>query len=439
MSQASRPAATAVAPAAQAPAAAPAPGTVAPQAQSAPPAYGAQTSIDTPQRLRLLSLAVVVTGIVVGTVGALIFSFLAYSLYRAEADTAQLIRVQQIQTNLLTADATATNGFLVGGLAPPAQRATYDQAIAAVSALITESARAQPADAEALAALNQQVVSYTSGIEQARANNRQGLPVGGQYLRVASAQLRADALPILDNLVSANAERARDRMATWIGLVFVFIAALGLAAVVVGQVWLARRFRRTINRGMLASAIVLVLVLVGGGLILFNLTTSVRAIESGSFSLVRAAADARIDANNAKSNESLALIARGSGAAFETAWKASAESVVANLGSLEPQLTDDWNRYASVHTEIRALDDGGKWDEAVALATGTGPDSANTAFNAFDANLADTLDQASQDASAGLSGLQPGLVVAALLIFVAGLGSALLGRWGVAARLREYR
>ena len=70
-----------------------------------------------------------VAGIVVGVVGALVFSALAYSLYRAEADTAQLIRVQQIQTNLLTADATATNAFLVGGLEPPAQRAAYDQAL----------------------------------------------------------------------------------------------------------------------------------------------------------------------------------------------------------------------------------------------------------------------------------------------------------------------
>ena len=88
-----------------------------------------------------------------------------------------------------------------------------------------------------------------------------------QYLRVASAQLRAEALPILDNLVSTNAERARDRMASLdrLGRSWSW-PLLGLAAVVVGQVWLARRFRRTINRGMLASSIVLLLVLVGGGL-----------------------------------------------------------------------------------------------------------------------------------------------------------------------------
>ena len=134
--------------------------------------------MDTPRRLRLLSLGVVVVGVLTGIVGALVFSALAYSLYRAEADTNQLIRVQQIQTNLLIADATATNAFLVGGLEPPAQRAQYDAALTATGALIAQAARAQPADADALAALNQQVVAYTGGIEQARANNRQGLPVG---------------------------------------------------------------------------------------------------------------------------------------------------------------------------------------------------------------------------------------------------------------------
>ncbi len=87
----------------------------------------AQKKMNTPQRLRLLSLGVVVVGVVVGLIGTLTFAYLAASLSRAKADTAQLIRVQKIQSNLLSADATATNAFLVGGLAPPAQRAAYDE------------------------------------------------------------------------------------------------------------------------------------------------------------------------------------------------------------------------------------------------------------------------------------------------------------------------
>jgi hypothetical protein len=369
-----------------------------------------------------------------------VFSALAYSLFRAEADTAQLIRVQQIQTNLLVADATATNAFLVGGLEPPAQRAAYDQALTTTAALIAEAARAQPADADALAALNQRVVEYAGSIEQARANNRQGLPVGAQYLRTASAQLRGEALPILDALVSTNAERATMRMDMRLGYAFVVIAVLALAAVVAGQVWLARRFKRRINVGMLTASIALLAALVGGTIALQQVSATVGSIETGSFAAVNAAADARIDASNAKSNESLTLIARGSGASFETAWKASADSVVASLGRLGAAApADEWSRYMAVHQQIRKLDDGGRWEAAVALATGSDPESANTAFSAFDTRLADTLDRVSQEASAGLAGPQTTLVITAILLLLLGLAAALLGRRGIAARLAEYR
>jgi hypothetical protein len=191
---------------------------------------------------------------------------------------------------------------------------------------------------------------------------------------------------------------------------------------------------------MLAASIALLAALVGSTVGLQQLSDTVRSIQTGSFAAVNAAADARIDASNAKSNESLTLIARGSGASFENAWKASSDSVVANLerlGAAAP--TAEWTRYVEVHNKIRQLDDTGQWDAAVALATGSGPDSANTAFNAFDTRLASTLDEVNSDASAGLRGPQTALVIAAILALLIGLATALLGRRGVAARLAEYR
>ncbi len=411
-------------------------------ASAAAPAPAIKTR-DTPRRLRLLSLGVVVTGVVVALLGALTFSYLAFSLSRAQADTAQLIRVQKIQSNLLSADATVTNAFLVGGLEPPAQRAAYDQALSSTSALIVEASQAQPADAAALSALNEQVVSYATTIEQARANNRQGLPVGAQYLRNASAELRSTALPILDNLVSSNAARAADQMDPAIGYIYIFpvISLLALIGVVIGQVWLARRFRRTINVGMLASAIVLLVITIGGLIVVQQLSSSLSSISNGSFASVNTAADARIDANNAKSNESLTLIARGSGQAFETAWKSSADSVADNLPRLtdQPELVDQWQAYTDVHSEIRALDDGGRWERAVSRATGSGDNSSNTVFGTFDSNLASYLDEVSQDTSSSLADEQPLMVVCAILTLLGGLAAALLGRWGIGARLKEYR
>jgi hypothetical protein len=417
------------------------PTTVSPLSASTPAKAAAESTMSTPQRLRLLSLGVVVVGLVIGVIGALIFTYLAVSLSRAKADTAQLIRVQKIQSNLLSADATATNAFLVGGLEPPAQRAAYDQAMSSTSSLIAEAAQAQRADGTALAALNQQVLGYAAMIEQARANNRQGLPVGAQYLRNASAQLRSEALPVLDNLVSANAARAEDEMTVGAGYVVLVLTLLALGGVIAGQIWLARRFKRKINVGMLAGSIVLFVLAVVSLIVVVQLHSALSQISSGSLAAVNTAADARIDANDAKSNESLTLIARGSGQAFEAAWKSSANSVTESVGRLtdKPELVSQWQAYTDVHTQIRALDDGGQWDKAVAKATGSASDSSNTAFGAFDSNLAGYLDSVSQDASDSLAAEQPGMVVAAILFLLGGVAAAFLGRQGVTERLREYR
>jgi len=326
-------------------------------------------------------------------------------------------------------------------LEPPAQRAAYDQAMSSTSSLIAEAARAQPADGAALAALNQQVLSYAASIEQARANNRQGLPVGAQYLRTSSAELRATALPILDNLVSANAARAAEEMRAGAGFIVLVLAVLGLAGVIVAQLWLARTFKRTINVGMVASAAVLLLIVIGSLVAVLQLRSALNEISTGSLAAVNTAADTRIDANNAKSNESLTLIARGSGQAFESAWKSSADSVAANLARLngKPGLASQWQAYADVHNQIRELDDGGQWDKAVAQATGSGRTSSNTVFGTFDSNLASYLDGVSLDASNALADEEPIMIVAAILILLGGVAVALLGRWGVTERLKEYR
>src|SRR5215211_677824 len=372
----------------------------------------------TPQMLRLLSVGTILISLIFGVLGALIFSYLAFSLYRAEANITQLIRVQKIETNLLAADATATNAFLVGGLAPPAQRAAYEQAITEATALIAEAARAQPADGAALSALNNEVLRYASMVEQARANNRQGLPVGAQYLRIASSELRTVALPILTNLVQANAERASAAMETEVpAIVFVAIGVLVVAGLILVMAWLTRTFKRWINPGLAAAAGLLLIVLIGGAIVLTSTASGVAELRSGSFNRLTLATQARISANNAKSNESLTLIARGSGAAFEDAWQASAREVTANLDQLDnPELVERWNQYAEVHTALRQLDEGGRWEQAVSRATGSGANSSNARFTAFDVPTADFVDEMAGITRDGLSGPRTALTIGAVLI-----------------------
>lgn len=395
---------------------------------------------DTPRLLRQLTTALILAGLVFGLAGAVSFSGLALALDRAEANTAQLIRVQKIQTSLLTADAAATNAFLVGGLEPPAQRAAYDQAIAATGALIAEASDAQPADARALSVLNQDVVDYAVTIEQARANNRQGFPVGAAYLRNASSELRADALPVLDVLVQANSERAATAMDSRLGYLFSIVGFLVLAALLASMVWVARRFKRRINPGLVAASALVLIAWVAGLVMLNQVDNRVAEVQSGSFSSVNATANARIEANNAKSNESLTLIARGSGASFEKAWTASAGDVDQSLSRLPaPGLVASWSAYQRTHRQIRQLDDGGQWDAAVSLATGSGAKSANAVFGQFDQAATRFLDSVSATTAEGLAAPRPVLIALAVLTFLAGLAAGLLARSGLAQRLKEYR
>ncbi|GAA3621448.1 hypothetical protein [Microlunatus ginsengisoli] len=426
-------AAQATAPPPPAPAPTPASGAV---ATTPTPAQPSQT----PRRLRLLTIGVLVAGLLFGIVGGACFALQARALSRAEANAEQLVRVQQIQTDLLSADATATNAFLVGGLEPPAQRARYDQLISETSELIAAAADAQPADADALAALNDEVVTYASTIELARANNRQGFPVGAQYLRTASAGLRADALPILDTLVAVNAQRAADEMDARPGWWFEAIGVLLLAGFVLTMIFVARTFRRTINVGLLTGGVIMLVLLVGGAIALGQTGSALNGLKADSLNPLTAAAQARIRGNDAKANESLTLISRGSGAAFEQAWKDSAAKVDDALGTVQSdELTQRWTGYTTVHGQIRKLDDGGQWDAAVALATGTGDDSANATFGAFDDFAVGVVDGLAGDLGSGLRAPRTGMIIAAILALAAGVAAALFGRRGLALRLREYR
>ena len=92
-----------------------------------------------------------------------------------------------------------------------------------------------------------------------------------------------------------------------------------------------------------------------------------------------------------------------------------------------------------MHQQIRALDDAGKWDQAVRLATGTGAGSSNATFGAFDEQTSVYLDQVTSETEQGLGGSRVGLIIGAVLSLLAGLAAAVLARRGVEARLREYR
>jgi len=401
----------------------------------------------TPGRLRILALLTVAVSLIFGIGAYSAFGSADAALLRAGDNAAQLVRIQAIHTNLIRADADATNAFLVGGLEPASQRTSYTASIEQASRLIADAARAQPADGPALGALNTSVLTYAGLIEQARATNRQALPVGAQYLKVASSGLRSDALPILDALVKANDARVRAELDAAKGASTALIASgvLALLVLIGGMVWLARRTHRYLNIPLAAATVAILVTLVVGVVLLASVGSRVSTVRDGSYAATLATARARIAAFDAKSNESLTLIARGSGSAFEKAWQGSSKDVTdqsaaaARLSSDAESLGGLWTTYAGIHRQIRAADDGGKWESAVKQAIGTDPASANATFNAFDARSGAVLTSNSAAVADSLDAPRIWLAIIGWLGLLVGVAAAISAWWGVSLRLEEYR
>ncbi|HET7398725.1 MAG TPA: hypothetical protein VFJ94_09410 [Intrasporangium sp.] len=391
----------------------------------------------TPGRMRLFGALAVLAAVVLGAVSANALLASRAAVQRAANNTAQVVRVQSVHVDLLRADALATNAFLVGGLEPADQRARYDAAMASVARALTEAAAAQPADARALGALSQQVQTYAALVQQGRSNNRLGLPIGAQYVRQASAGLRADAIPIVTAITDANQRRAAAEFERTDARWQLGAGAVSLVVLVLVAVWLARRTHRFVNVSLAAAFALLLLALFAANSVIGSIATTTATVARDDYARTVALAEIRTAANDARATESLTLIARGSGATLEKTWQADAGRVQATLTQARLG-TDTWAAYTSVHQQIRRLDDGGQWDAAVRLATTTEPTGAGPRFDAFDTEVTGARDAASASAVGTLGDVGALAPLYAVLVALAAVVAGWLVVRGIGQRVGEY-
>ncbi|MDN5795914.1 MAG: hypothetical protein L0H79_09215 [Intrasporangium sp.] len=393
----------------------------------------------TPGRMRLLGAVAVIVALVLGAVCAQALIGSRAAADRAATNIAQVVRAQTMQVDLLRADALATNAFLVGGLEPTEQRAEYNRAMTSVAQGITQAAAAQPADADALAALAVKVQSYATLVEQARSNNRLGLPVGATYLTQASAGLRSDAIPILDAIVKSNEGRAQaefDR-ADSSGLLLV---GVGSVLVLLGiAVWLARRTHRYLNAPLSVAIVLLALALVVALSTIGTVAATATAVRTNQYQDTVLLAKVSTAANDARANESLTLVKQGSGGSYEKAWQQNATTVEKALTGYSTALLKQWQAYVGGHQQIRKLDDGGSWDGAVALATDPKATAPSARFAEFDKAVAAARDEASQTAIQRIDGLGGAAPAYAAGIALLSLIACWLVIRGMGKRIEEYR
>jgi hypothetical protein len=198
---------------------------------------------------------------------------------------------------------------------------------------------------------------------------------------------------------------------------------------------IAKRFHRRFNVGLAAAAIAVAVLTVLAVVLAQGQSNDNDELVDGSYQDAADGAAVRTLANDAKANESLLLVKRGSGQAYQDLWVEAA-------GKVEDLATGDtlsaWNRYAALHGEIVELDASGDWSGAVEAATTRDEDGASAALDAVDRSAQADVDQAAEVTTDTLRSGRTYALVLAIATLLLGLVAAALCAWGINQRRKEY-
>lgn len=417
----------------------------------------------TPDRLRRVGAVLVVGCLLTALVSLLGAVSRADAVRDSDTRIAALTAdAATLYQSLADADAMATSGYVSGGLEPATVRARYDEDVArAADGLVHAAGRLPEGDPAvgSLATIAAQLPVYTAFVETARTYNRRGLPLGQSYLDSASRIMRTSILPAAEELrriKTAELESAYQRGGA-IPVVVLLIGVAVLAGVVDVAVQERRRTNRVVNTGLVAAGAALALLALWWAVVTLIVDGALDDARSHSVGAT-ALDDTRVAVAQARTNESLVLVARSGGSSSsDQGFTTQLERVLgvdANSGLLADAAAQATNpdstarvesiRVAAVawqeaHRRVRELDDGGNYPDAVASVVGAEPDGSGATFQRLDTALAQAVN-AERDAFADEVGYaraaQTGLIVVPTLL---ALFAAAAVAVGIGRRVGEYR
>jgi hypothetical protein len=348
----------------------------------------------TPGRLRVIMGAAVLAAVIAGVVLAAATSARTDAADAvATRDEPLLVGADGLYASLSDADATAATTFLRGGTEPADLRTRYLADLRrAGDQLVALGRRVRdPAEVAALRTITSDLPTYSGLMETARANNRQGFPVGAAYLRQASDLMRASILPAAGRMYAAEARRLGERQRTGTSKTVVVAALIvGIAAVCVllaVQVFLARRMHRVFNIGLVVATVVLVGLLAWTGVAMITAGNALASSQREGSDTVQVLSAARVLWLRAQADESLALVARGGGDRYVAdvgvvdhlleppgGLFGEARRLAAQTGSTAPidELVSIWRGIRAEHAKVARLESGGQFGGAVRVAVGRG-------------------------------------------------------------------
>ena len=436
----------------------------------------------TPGKLRLRSTLTAAGAAVLSLVGGVALVTADGAVDRIGHHTVPaMIDAERLHATLADADRVAADAFLSGSTGSTAQQRRYEADISTASHELEQAAERNWAGGQAtqeLEAVIAMVTEYRGLVETARADNRQDFPLGAAYLRRASALMHHPDDGILARIDSLDRLSSRDLSEENFSLWFTALALVafgGLAIVVLGllislQAFIRRRFRRRWNRRLLSATVLLMLVT--GWLVAQSISSyrSLSIAEQQAFLRLHTLWQARSLAADANGNESLSLIARGNGAAFDRAFKVETGQLVSSEltvdmidlaargqvrfgGLLAGEMRSAtfpgerdaatavlraYRQFLLADAAVRAKAAAGDYDGAVAMTLGSGAGQLGAAFDDLEASFdqAIAILQRYFDWAIAAAGPSMPLIFGLPLV---GISIAILVLWGVQPRIAEYR
>ena len=359
--------------------------------------------------------------------------------------------VSDFRTNLASADARAASTLIAGGLEDPESRAGYDTDLLAASHALTDAALVATDDDRAdITEMADGLLTYAGLVETARANSRQGFPVGASYLGEARDGVNNELVPLAERQRRVGERRMAQAVNSVGGPVsgFVLVVLLGGLVVVLGcAVLIAGRTRRVVaHPALLAATLVMAGTLALVALSIASQAQELRQAATGDLDAYVAANDASSRLSQLRVTEISAVAARGSGqdlydrfAADATALTTQLTEAPGNPGGIA-DLSAALDVYTSAAEEVRLRDEQGDNSGAADLALSALPDAAGSADAFQEANriATENVEREAAELQRRFEAAADADIQPLLPITLAGLAAGLAAA-GILARGRRYR
>ncbi|MBC2640364.1 MULTISPECIES: hypothetical protein [unclassified Rhodococcus (in: high G+C Gram-positive bacteria)] len=412
----------------------------------------------TPGRLTVLGIVLIAVVIAAGAITSAAVGARQQRVETLRTHTEPLANAAQaLYSSLSIADAAATTSFVSGNGANSAAGAEqFTQAVGdASNALVTATNGVSSQDADSLALLSDVVrnlAEYFNLVATAQANDRSGNPVGVAYLSDASALMQNTILPLAERLYVHQAEAVAETQTHTAQLpaTAFTVTAAALVVLVLSQLYLVRKSKRRFNPGLAVASLLM------AGLLLWLIVASLVSTSASEHARTEGTqpidmiARARILAQQARADETLAIVQRGSDTQSEIDYvqhsqalsdeltrqrdSAHGRDAAAHIGDAGTAF-DGWR---AAHRDIEIALERGDYPTAESIAAGSGTGTSAAQFAALDEALRNAIDQLRADEADAVSNVYRSMSALAIGSMVIGVSCGFAVGGGIWPRLNEY-